>query len=142
MVSETGKSKITYRIGAGPATVHLRVRNDDKVRPIWTVTGRITGTESPDQLVILGNHRDAWVYGGVDPSSGTASLMELARTADIDLANALARLDPADRALLALRYVAGFDSRELARATGRSPSGTRARLARLLDRLRTELRDD
>ena len=64
-----------------------------------------------------------------------------ARVADVDLANALARLDPDDRALLALRYVAGFDSNELARATGRSPSGTRARLARLLDRLRRELDD-
>jgi RNA polymerase sigma factor (sigma-70 family) len=61
---------------------------------------------------------------------------------DLDLSNALARLDPDDRTLLALRYVAGFDSTELARATGRSPSGTRARLARLLARLRTELRDD
>jgi N-acetylated-alpha-linked acidic dipeptidase len=60
--------------------VHLRVQNDDKIRPIWTVIGRLTGTESPDQLVIVGNHRDAWVYGGVDPSSGTASLMELARS--------------------------------------------------------------
>lgn len=70
---------------------------------------------------------------GVDPAG---------HVGDLDLANALARLDPDDRALLALRYVAGFDSTELARATGRSPSGTRARLARLLDRLRTELRDD
>jgi RNA polymerase sigma-70 factor, ECF subfamily len=64
------------------------------------------------------------------------------RAADVDLANALARLDPADRALLALRYVAGFDSFELARATGRSASGTRARLARLLAKLRTELDHD
>ena len=70
---------------------------------------------------------------GVDPAS---------HVRDLDLANALAMLDPDDRALLALRYVAGFDSTELARATGRSPSGTRARLARLLDRLRTELSDD
>jgi len=70
---------------------------------------------------------------GVDPAG---------RIGDLDLTNALARLDPDDRALLALRYVAGFDSTELARATGRSPSGTRARLARLLDRLRTELSDD
>ena len=61
---------------------------------------------------------------------------------DLDLLNALGRLDPDDRALLALRYVAGFDATELARATGRSPSGTRARLARLLDRLRRELRDE
>ena len=55
------------------------MRNDDAVRPIWTVTGRVPGTDRPDDLVIVGNHRDAWVYGGVDPSSGTASLMELAR---------------------------------------------------------------
>jgi N-acetylated-alpha-linked acidic dipeptidase len=75
-----GGLPITYHVGAGPATVRLRVRMDDGVRPIWTVTGRLTGTAFPDQLVIVGNHRDAWVYGGVDPSSGTASLMELARS--------------------------------------------------------------
>lgn len=63
------------------------------------------------------------------------------RSADLDLVNALGRLDADDRRLLALRYVAGFDSFELARATGRSPSGTRARLARLLVRLRAELSD-
>lgn len=70
---------------------------------------------------------------GVDPAG---------RVGDLDLSNALTKLHPDDRALLALRYVAGFDSTELARATGRSPSGTRARLSRLLDRLRTELSDD
>lgn len=64
------------------------------------------------------------------------------RVEDLDLANALARLHPDDRALLALRYVAGFDSFELARATRRSASGTRARLARLLAHLRRELGDD
>jgi len=63
------------------------------------------------------------------------------RESHIDLVNALARLKPDDRALLALRYVAGFDSNELARATGLSPSGTRARLARLLERMRMELAD-
>jgi N-acetylated-alpha-linked acidic dipeptidase len=50
------------------------------VRPIWTVTGAILGRERPDDVVIVGNHRDAWIYGGVDPSSGSAALMELART--------------------------------------------------------------
>ena len=64
------------------------------------------------------------------------------RDSEIDLKDALARLAPDDRELLALRYVAGFDSNELARATGRSPSGTRARLARLLDQMRRELDDD
>lgn len=72
-----------------------------------------------------------------EPTASTSS----EREAHIDLANALARLKPDDRALIALRYVAGFDSNELARATGISPSGTRARLARLLERMRTELSD-
>jgi RNA polymerase sigma factor (sigma-70 family) len=71
--------------------------------------------------------------GGLDPGSTINS---------IDLRNALARLDPADRALLAMRYMAGFDASELAFATGRSPSGTRARLARLLQRLERELGDE
>jgi RNA polymerase sigma factor (sigma-70 family) len=70
--------------------------------------------------------------GGLDPASSIAS---------IDLRNALARLDPDDRALLAMRYLAGFEAAELADATGRSASGTRARLARLLHRLHKELGD-
>ena len=78
----------------------------------------------------------------VGETSGPAGGDPSGRTDDIDLVNALARLDPDDRRLLALRYVAGFDSTELARATGRSASGTRARLGRLLARLRTELDDD
>ena len=70
--------------------------------------------------------------GGVDPSTGVAG---------IDLRRALDRLEPDDRALLAMRYVAGFDSNELAAAIGISPSGTRNRLERLLKRLREELSD-
>jgi RNA polymerase sigma factor (sigma-70 family) len=61
---------------------------------------------------------------------------------DLDLVNALARLAPDDRSLLALRYVAGLNATDLGRATGRSASGTRARLARILGRLRSELGDD
>ena len=74
-----GGLPIPYRAGPG-ATLRITVRNDDKVRPIWTVTGKLTGRTEPDRWVVLGNHRDAWVYGGVDPSSGSASMMELART--------------------------------------------------------------
>jgi RNA polymerase sigma factor (sigma-70 family) len=70
--------------------------------------------------------------GGPDPGLTVGS---------IDLRNALARLGPDDRALLAMRYVAGFDATELAFATGRSASGTRARLGRLLHRLERELGD-
>lgn len=65
-----------------------------------------------------------------------------ARDAAIDLANVLGRLTDEDRALLALRYVAGFNSSELAMATGRSASGVRVLLSRLLARLREELGDE
>ncbi|HSD31678.1 MAG TPA: M28 family metallopeptidase [Gemmatimonadales bacterium] len=75
-----GALPFTYRVGAGPATVRVNVKMDDRTRSIWVVEGRIRGTEHPEQTVVLGNHRDAWVYGGVDPSSGTATEMELART--------------------------------------------------------------
>jgi RNA polymerase sigma-70 factor (ECF subfamily) len=75
----------------------------------------------------------------MDPTATTADPASSA--GDIDLRNALARLKPEDRELIALRYVVGFDSTELARAMGMSPSGLRARLARLLGRLRSELGD-
>ncbi len=74
-----GGLPFTYHVGPGPAKVRVRVEMDDKVRPIWVVTGRIRGAEEPDKTVVLGNHRDAWVYGGVDPSSGSATLLETAR---------------------------------------------------------------
>lgn len=75
-----GGLPFTYRVGPGATKVRVRVQMDGAVRPIWVVEARIRGAEEPDQLVILGNHRDAWVYGGVDPSSGTATQLELART--------------------------------------------------------------
>jgi N-acetylated-alpha-linked acidic dipeptidase len=67
-------------LAADSPVVRVVVRLDDRIRPIWTVTGMIRGSEHPEQMVIVGNHRDAWIYGGVDPSSGSAALMELART--------------------------------------------------------------
>ncbi|MDH5235290.1 MAG: M28 family peptidase, partial [Gemmatimonadota bacterium] len=68
-----------YHVGSGPATVHVKVDMDGATRPIYVVEGRIRGTEEPGKYVVLGNHRDAWVFGAVDPSSGTATQMELAR---------------------------------------------------------------
>jgi N-acetylated-alpha-linked acidic dipeptidase len=74
-----GGLPMTYHVGPGPAKVHVEIEMDGETRPIWNVEGRIRGSEKPDELVILGNHRDAWVYGAVDPSSGTATLLEAAR---------------------------------------------------------------
>ena len=64
----------------GNVTLRVHVLNDEAVRPIWTVIGRLNGSVHPDEWLIAGNHRDAWVYGGVDPSSGSTVLMELARS--------------------------------------------------------------
>jgi len=74
-----GALPITYRI-TGSVKVHLRVDMDTSRQPYTVVEARIRGSELPDEWVLLGNHRDAWVYGGVDPSSGTASMMELTRS--------------------------------------------------------------
>ncbi len=75
-----GGPPLTYRAGSTSTVLRMRVRSDDKVRPVWTVTAMLRGAERPDEVVVLGNHRDAWTYGGVDPSSGSAVLMELARS--------------------------------------------------------------
>ena len=74
-----GALPITYRF-AGAVKVHLKVDMDTSMQPYTVVEARIRGRELPDEWVLLGNHRDAWVYGGVDPSSGTASMMELTRS--------------------------------------------------------------
>ena len=63
------------------------------------------------------------------------------RAALIDLRNALARLEPADRALLGYRFVAGLDSAEIGQALGLSASAARVRLSRLIARLREDLGD-
>jgi len=127
-------------VGAAWATAWRKLgslRAPERLRP-WLIS--IAANEARG---ILRRQRRRTVVE-LSVASGTASsgVDPAAHVADLDLVNALSRLGADDRALLALRYVAGFDSTELARATGRSPSGTRARLARLLDRLRMELSDD
>lgn len=74
-----GGLAFSYRLGPTSDKLHLIIENDKKVRSIWNVIGRLRGAERPDEWVILGNHRDAWVFGGVDPSSGSATMMETAR---------------------------------------------------------------
>jgi len=68
-----------YHLGGERVKAHLKIEMDNGTQPYYVVEGRIRGSELPDEWVVLGNHRDAWVFGGVDPSSGTASMMELTR---------------------------------------------------------------
>lgn len=58
--------------------VHMHLEQDTKLRTIWDVIGTIPGTDPAEKndWVVAGNHRDAWVYGAVDPNSGTAAMLE------------------------------------------------------------------
>jgi N-acetylated-alpha-linked acidic dipeptidase len=74
-----GGLPIKYHMGGSRVRVHVKIEMDNSTQPYYVVEGRIRGGDLPDEWVVLGNHRDAWVFGGVDPSSGTASMMELTR---------------------------------------------------------------
>ena len=54
-------------------------QGEEKISIIRDIFAVIRGTEEPDRYVLLGNHRDAWTYGAVDPNSGTSVLLEVAR---------------------------------------------------------------
>jgi N-acetylated-alpha-linked acidic dipeptidase len=80
-----GALPFTYHLGAGgnhtaanTVTVHMHLEQDIALRTIWDVVGTIDGTDpaQKDDWVVAGNHRDAWVYGAVDPNSGTAAMLE------------------------------------------------------------------
>jgi N-acetylated-alpha-linked acidic dipeptidase len=73
-----GGLPITYRMTGG-VRAHLKIDMSAGLKTITNVEARIEGSEHPEQIVLIGNHRDAWVFGGADPSSGTASMMELTR---------------------------------------------------------------
>ncbi|HEY6291325.1 MAG TPA: M28 family metallopeptidase [Terriglobia bacterium] len=74
-----GGLPFAYHTGDGTAQVHWALAMENRVTPIWDVIGKIRGSDEPDKLVVLSNHHDAWVYGAVDPASGTAALLETAR---------------------------------------------------------------
>jgi N-acetylated-alpha-linked acidic dipeptidase len=74
-----GSLPFTYHLGGtDKVTVHMHLQQDYALRTIWDVIGTVEGTDpaQKEDWVIAGNHRDAWVYGAVDPSSGTAAMLE------------------------------------------------------------------
>lgn len=74
-----GGLAITYHVGPGPAKVHLKVKSDWKIRPVYDVIAKIPGATAPDEWVVRGNHHDAWVNGAEDPTSGMVAELEEAR---------------------------------------------------------------
>lgn len=113
------------------------LRDPDRIRP-WLVS--VAANEARQLARSRGRRRirEITVEGAVERASPDPA----DRAADLDLARALTTLSDDDRTLIALRYVAGLTSDEIGRAIGMTGGGVRARLSRLLDRLREELRDD
>uniref|UniRef100_A0A8D0FWG4 Glutamate carboxypeptidase 2 n=1 Tax=Strix occidentalis caurina TaxID=311401 RepID=A0A8D0FWG4_STROC len=60
--------------------VKMHIHSNNEVRRIYNVIGTIRGTVEPDRYVILGGHRDSWVFGGIDPQSGAAVVHEIVRS--------------------------------------------------------------
>ena len=70
---------ITYHVGPGPAKVHLKVKSNWDIKPLYDVIGKIQGSTFPGEWVIRGNHHDGWVNGAEDPISGQIAILEEAR---------------------------------------------------------------
>lgn len=127
---------------------------DDAVQAAWIIAWRRLGTlRDPARLrpwlmSVAANEARQMTRGDrrrtvreLRVEAPGAALTTPERAAQIDLANALARLDARDRVLIGLRYVADLDSGAIGREMGLSASGVRVRLHRLLGRLREELGD-
>jgi N-acetylated-alpha-linked acidic dipeptidase len=70
---------ITYHVGPGPAKVHLKVKSNWDIKPVYDVIAKIPGATFPDEWVVRGNHHDAWVNGAEDPTSGMVAVLEEGR---------------------------------------------------------------
>lgn len=73
---------VQYNIGPTPANITVNVMNKQNytITPLWNVIGVINGS-IPDEVVVIGCHRDAWIAGGAgDPNSGSAALNEIVRS--------------------------------------------------------------
>jgi N-acetylated-alpha-linked acidic dipeptidase len=74
-----GALPLTYRMGPGPAKVHLQLAFNWDLKPVYNVIATMRGAEEPDLWVLRGNHHDGWVNGADDPVSGQVVLLEEAR---------------------------------------------------------------
>ena len=76
-----GYKGVNYNVGPSPPNLTVNLVNEQEyvITPIWNVIGVVNGTIQ-DEVILLGNHRDAWIAGGaVDPNSGSATFNELIR---------------------------------------------------------------
>jgi N-acetylated-alpha-linked acidic dipeptidase len=78
-----GGLPFAYHVGPGGTAVEMNVQMDEGLKPIYNVMVTIPGTT--DQVLVVGNHRDAWTPGAVDPNSGTAAMLEVGRSLGLAL---------------------------------------------------------
>lgn len=82
-----GYKGVEYNIGPSPSNLVLNLVNEQEyvTTPLWNVIGIINGTLQ-DEVIVLGNHRDAWIAGGAgDPNSGSAAMNEVVRSFGVAL---------------------------------------------------------
>ncbi|XP_078512359.1 N-acetylated-alpha-linked acidic dipeptidase 2-like [Lissotriton helveticus] len=81
-----GNLDVSYNIGPGfsgdfsTRKVKMHVYTNNPVTRIYNVIGTIRGSVEPDRYIILGGHRDSWVFGGIAPATGAAVLHEVVRS--------------------------------------------------------------
>jgi N-acetylated-alpha-linked acidic dipeptidase len=75
-----GSLAMTYRVGPGPAKVHLAVKSNWDTKRLYDIVVKIPGSTYPDEWIVRGNHHDAWVNGAEDPISGAVAELEEARS--------------------------------------------------------------
>ncbi|XP_048150474.1 N-acetylated-alpha-linked acidic dipeptidase 2-like isoform X2 [Corvus hawaiiensis] len=81
-----GSLNVSYNIGPGftgnssTRKVRMHVHTSNKITRVYNVIGILRGALEPDRYIILGGHRDSWVFGGIDPTTGAAVLQEIVRS--------------------------------------------------------------
>jgi N-acetylated-alpha-linked acidic dipeptidase len=77
---ERGALGLAYHWGGTDAVkVHLAVKSDWSLKPVYDVIAMLPGTTYPDQWIVRGNHHDGWVFGAADPLTGQVALMSEAK---------------------------------------------------------------
>ncbi|OYY88982.1 MAG: folate hydrolase [Sphingomonas sp. 28-66-16] len=75
-----GGLPFAYHLGGdGGVKVHLAVKSDWSLKPIYDVIAVMKGAKYPDQWIVRGNHHDGWVFGAADPLSGNVAMLSEAK---------------------------------------------------------------
>lgn len=78
-VNWRGSLPITYHVGGAGAQLHLAVKSEWSLKPLYDVIGVLKGSEKPNEWIVRGNHHDGWVMGASDPLSGQVALLAEAK---------------------------------------------------------------